>query len=130
MPSCSPPLVSRLATPVWRTSRPFLFETRRQSLPDLVDVQAARQQALLGRVAQDEADGRLKRRAPDPISLAVGGVRRGDIGLPEKAYQLEDQVRPAPRQLAPDRHEMIDRHEAVLAPERLGGGVEIGEHRP
>src|SRR4051795_6533428 len=100
MPSCSPPLVSRLAAPVRRASRPFLFETGGQSLPDLVDIQAARKQALLGRVAQDEADGRLKRRAPDPISLAVGGLRRGGIGLPEKAHQLEDQVRPALRQRA------------------------------
>src|SRR4051795_3605702 len=77
MPSCSPPLVSRLAAPVRRASRPFLFETGGQSLPDLVDIQAARKQALLGRVAQDEADGRLKRRAPDPISLAVGGRAGG-----------------------------------------------------
>src|SRR4051812_50051139 len=102
MPSCSPPLVSRLAAPVRRASRPFLFETGGQSLPNLVDIQAARKQALLGRVAQDEADGRLKRPAPDPISLAVGGPRRGGIGPPGKGPQPSGSGRPAPRPPAPD----------------------------
>src|SRR4051794_41831641 len=101
MPSCSPPLVSRLAAPVRRASRPFLFETGGQSLPDLVDIQAARKQALLGRVAQDEADGRLKRRAPDPISLAGGGLRRGGICPPGKGHQPQDQGPAAPRPPAP-----------------------------
>src|SRR3954469_1289230 len=78
------------------------LETKRQPLPDVRDIQAAWQQALLGRVAQGRVDGRLQGCAPEWVRITEVGARWSSrFGVPEHPHEFMDQIRPAPSVLAP-----------------------------